>query len=201
MYYQVEIVYSFYIDLPVIHTLSIGKYSFFTITSVSLTCIFYTFHYIKIFHLRQVLILVVLDHSILSLPLPLFQILVFLLSFSSSSDSLQLKNQIISHLNPISCNGSLLVSSDSDCSKLYQNGWTSITVNEGLCNSMTNNLTISDNPCLESIVIKKNSLRNLNSLVISNNTQLSNIVTEDGEDWGFNGPFYNVKSVEISSIF
>ena len=72
-------------------------------------------------------------------------------------------------------------------------------MNEGLCNSMRGNLSISDNPCLETIVIKKNSLKNLNSLVISNNPQLSNIVTEDGE-WG-TCAFENVKSVEISSIF
>ena len=64
---------------------------------------------------------------------------------------------------------------------------------------MTSKLTISDNPCLESIVIKKNSLRNLNSLVISNNPQLSSIETEDSE-WE-TGIFYYVKNVEISSIF
>ena len=71
---------------------------------------------------------------------------------------------------------------------------------------MTSKLTISDNPCLETIVIKKNSLKNLNSLVISNNPQLSSIVTEDGEEWNselqsFNAACENVKSVEITSIF
>ena len=60
----------------------------------------------------------------------------------------------------------LHVLSDNDCERLLENGWKSITVNEGLCNSMTNNLTISDNPCLESIVLKKNSLKYLNSLFI-----------------------------------
>ena len=71
---------------------------------------------------------------------------------------------------------------------------------------MTNDLTISYDPCLESVVIKKNSLKNLNSLVISNNPQLSSIVIENGEDWDeedqtYYAPFENVKSVEISSIF
>ena len=71
---------------------------------------------------------------------------------------------------------------------------------------MTNDLTISYDPCLESVVIKKNSLKNLNSLVISNNPQLSSIVTEDGQGWDSTlqtnfAPFENVKSVEISSIF
>ena len=65
---------------------------------------------------------------------------------------------------------------------------------------------LSYNPCLESIVIKKNSLKYLNSLVISNNPQLSNIVIQDGGSWdssqrSYNAPFEKVKSVEMSSIF
>ena len=74
-------------------------------------------------------------------------------------------------------------------------------MNEGLCNSLTSNLTISNNPCLLLIDIKKNSLKNLNSLVISNITQLSSIITGDGEYGENNGVFYYVKSVEFSSIF
>ena len=71
---------------------------------------------------------------------------------------------------------------------------------------MTNDLTISYDLCLESVVIKKNSLKNLNSLVISNNPQLSSIVIEDGDGWdsllqSYCAPFENVKSVKISSIF
>ena len=118
--------------------------------------------------------------------------------------STNLKNQISSSLeydHNVVCQP-LTITSNSDCNKLLQNGWKSITVNEGLCNSMTNNLTISYYPCLESIVLKKNSLKNLNSLVISNNTQLSSIVTEDGNWYSDDGgTFYYVKSVEISSIF
>ena len=96
----------------------------------------------------------------------------------------------------------LVITSDSDCERLLQNGWKSITVNEGLCNSMRGNLVISDNACLETIVIKKNSLKNLNSLVISNNPQLSSIVTEDGQGYpDYTGVGYYVKNVEISSIF
>ena len=134
-------------------------------------------------------------------------IVIFILLFHIVSSNLQ--TMIISSLGIRSCSAaqSLTVSSDSDCEKLFENGWKSITVNEGLCNSMTSNLTISDNPCLETIVIKKNSLKNLNSLVISNNPQLSSIETEDGDGgWSGNdsrntGAFYYVKSVKISSIF
>ena len=120
--------------------------------------------------------------------------------------STNLKNQISSSLeydHNVDCQP-LTISSNSDCNKLLQNGWKSITVNEGLCNSMTNNLTISHNPCLESIVLKKNSLKYLNSLVISNNPQLSSIVIQDGNG-GYSsessntGVGYYVTSVEISS--
>ena len=122
--------------------------------------------------------------------------------------STNLKNQISSSLDynhNVVCQP-LIITSNSNCAKLQQSGWKSITVNEGLCNSMTNDLTISYDPCLESVVIKKNSLKNLNSLVISNNPQLSSIVTEDSQGWNsqsqsYNAPFENVKSVEISSIF
>ena len=59
---------------------------------------------------------------------------------------------------------------------------------------------------LKKVIVKKNSLKNLNSLVISNNDELESIVTEDGQDWDSTNhtgyaPFENVKSVEISSIF
>ena len=89
---------------------------------------------------------------------------------------------------------SLTVSSDSDCEKLHQDRWKSITVNSGLCNSMRGNLSISNYPCLQSIEINSNSLQNLNSLVISNNPQLNSIVTKDSA-------LYYVQSVTISSIF
>ena len=207
LYYQVEIVYSFYIDLPILNTLSFGTYSFFAITSISLSSISHSFHYIKIFHFLLVLILIVLDHSIPSLPLLLLQILVLFLYFFSSSDSFQLKNQIISQLNPISCYGSLTISSDSDCNKLYQNGWTSITVNEGYCNSITTNLIISDYSCLETLYFKTNSLKNLNSVVIKDNPLLRHISVYSGDGgWSGNdsrntGTFYYVKSVTLSSIF
>ena len=54
--------------------------------------------------------------------------------------------------------------------------------------------------------MKKNSLKNLNSLVISNNNELESIEIEDGQNWDkenktWYAPFENVKSVEISSIF
>ena len=170
-------------------------------TSISLTSISYSFHYIKIFHLLLVLILVVLDHSILSLLLLSLQIhVLLLLLFASFSDSLQLKNHIISQLNPISCSGSLIISSNSNCYKINQNGWTSITVNEGYCNDMTSDINISYNPCLQSIVVKKNSYMYVNSLTISNNPLLQTIEA-DGTISIATGAFEFLKTtVVISSI-
>ena len=121
-------------------------------------------------------------------------IVIFLLLFHIVSSNLQ--TMIISSLGIRSCSAaqSLTVSSDSDCEKLHQDRWTSITVNSGLCNSMRGNLSISNYPCLQSIEINSNSLQNLNSLVISNNPQLNSIVTKDSA-------LYYVQSVTISSIF
>ena len=78
--------------------------------------------------------------------------------------------------------------------KIQERGWKSITVNSGRCNSMRDILSISNNPCLQTIEINSNSLQNLNSLVISNNPQLNSIVTK-------NSALFYVQSVTISSIF
>ena len=59
---------------------------------------------------------------------------------------------------------------------------------------------------LKKLILHKNSLKNLNSLVISNNKKLEIIKIEDGErGWSGDesrntGVCYNVKNVEISSI-
>ena len=52
---------------------------------------------------------------------------------------------------------------------------------------------------LKKLIVKKNSLQNLNSLVISNNSELESIEIEDGE-WE-KSSFYSVNNVEISSRF
>ena len=55
---------------------------------------------------------------------------------------------------------------------------------------------------LKKLILHKNSLKNLNSLVISNNNELTIIEIEDGNGYPDNtGVCYNVKNVEISSIF
>ena len=60
------------------------------------------------------------------------------------------------------------------------------------------NLIIQNYPNLQSIIVKKESLKNLNSLKICNCEKLKTIETGDGDDW--NGAFDNVKNVIIESI-
>ena len=74
-----------------------------------------------------------------------------------------------------------------------------LIIDKGCCNDMIIDLRICYYNNLERIVVKKNSLQNLNSLVISNNPQLESIETKDGDYE--TGAFWNVKSVEITSIF
>ena len=65
-------------------------------------------------------------------------------------------------------------------------------------NDYYGNLVIQNYPNLQSIVVKKNSLRNLNLLKICNCDKLKTIEIEDG-NWR-EGAFYNVKNVIIESI-
>ena len=91
-------------------------------------------------------------------------------------------NEISIRLLPESCLSAekLIIESDSDCSKLLQTNWQSITVNEGLCNSMTGSLTISEYPNLMSISIALNSLKSITSLTISHNPYLYSFDIQDG---------------------
>ena len=72
-------------------------------------------------------------------------------------------------------------------------------IEEEFGNDYYGNLVIENYPNLEKIVVKENSLKNLNSLKICNNEKLKTIEIEDG-DWYGNGAFYNVKNVIIESI-
>ena len=82
-----------------------------------------------------------------------------------------------------------------------------LVIEEGCGNELKIDLKICGFENLKKLIVKKNSLKNLNSLVISNNEELESIVTENG-DGGYSGNDlrntgfgYYVKSVEISSIF
>ena len=68
----------------------------------------------------------------------------------------------------------------------------SICVAKNCCNEMKGDLEISNYPYLKSLEVKKNSLKNLNSLKFSDNPVLKSIKTE-------HGAFNNVKNVTITS--
>ena len=72
-------------------------------------------------------------------------------------------------------------------------------IEEEFGNDYFGNLVIENYPNLEKIVVKKNSLKNLNSLKICNNEKLKTIEIENGEDWN-SGALYNVNNVIIESI-
>ena len=89
-------------------------------------------------------------HSIDYLLIMYIMIPVFIHSFIHSFIvSSSLANQISNHLYTIPttsiCGSPLVIQDDSDCYKVNQSGWSSIIVNEGLCNSMTGSLSISNN--------------------------------------------------------
>ena len=79
-----------------------------------------------------------------------------------------------------------------------------LVIAEGCGNEMKADLELCGFENLESIVVKKNSLKNLNSLKISDNPVLERIETENGSG-GYSdssrntGAFYYVKSVTITS--
>ena len=83
-----------------------------------------------------------------------------------------------------------------------------IVIEEGCGNDLRIDLKICGMDNLKKLTVKKNSLKNLKSLVVSNNENLENIDIENekGEEdekedgYEYSAAFENVKSVEISSI-
>ena len=72
-------------------------------------------------------------------------------------------------------------------------------IREYFGNDFYGNLVIENYPNLQSIVVKKNSLKNLNSLKICNCEKLETLEVKDG-DWRVSGAFNNVKNVIIERI-
>ena len=76
---------------------------------------------------------------------------------------------------------------------IYESGWSSITVKEGYCNSLSDSLVISNDNCLQYIYLQDYTLSNIQSVVLSNLTNLSLIRMEY--------TLYQVYSLILSSIF
>ena len=81
-----------------------------------------------------------------------------------------------------------------------------LVIEEGCGNKLKIDLKICGFENLKKLKVKKNSLQNLNSLIISNNDALERIEIDDGEDYvtmnqTYCAPFEKVNSLTLSSIF
>ena len=117
------------------------------------------------------------------------------ISFLASS---LLANQIKLYLYTLPtnaiCGTPLIINNENECNLLYQSGWSSIRVNEGLCNSITGILTISNNTCLQYIYIESETLRNINSLILNSLPNLEMFITE-----GYS--LHDTSDIQLSSTF
>ena len=75
-----------------------------------------------------------------------------------------------------------------------------LVIDEGCGNEMKNDLRLCGFENLEKLVVKKNSLKNLSLLRISDNPVLNSIEIEDGDMESNSVAFLNVKNTVISSI-
>ena len=114
-------------------------------------------------------------------------ILVF--NITKEVDSINFKNTIIQSQLPFELPG-------------FEKDIQEMIIEKGFGNDYYGNLVIENYPNLQSIIVKKNSLKNLNSLKICNCEILKNIDIEDGDNWDDwdDGAFNNVKNVIIESI-
>ena len=76
---------------------------------------------------------------------------------------------------------------------IYESGWSSITVKEGYCDSLSDDLVISNDNCLQYIYLQDNTLSSIQFITLSNLTNLSLIRIEY--------TLYQVYSLTLSSIF
>ena len=125
-------------------------------------------------------ILMVKKHSIDYIRI-IFNMMKVWYLFYSSLESIELANQILPHViqwnTDIVDDNPLVIENEDDYTKLI-----------GFDH-------------LKKLKFHKNSLKNLDSLVISNNNELKTIEIEDDDESRNTGVCYNVKNVELSSIF
>ena len=91
----------------------------------------------------------------------------------------------------------IVIKNEEDCFRIYDL-IKELEIGENCLNEWKYDLVIENYPNLQSIVVKKSSLQNLNSLKICNCEKLKTIEIEDGDFR--NGDFNNVKNVIIESI-
>ena len=80
-----------------------------------------------------------------------------------------------------------------------------LIIEEGCGNDLKIDLSLSGFDNMESLIVKRDSLKFLKSLIISKNDKLKTIQTEKGNTWNeknksYQSAFENVNTVEITSI-
>ena len=127
-------------------------------------------------------ILMVKMHSIDYIRI-IFNMMRVLYLFYSSLESIELFNQIISHViqlsNDIVDDNPLVIENEDDYAKLNDKNWSSILVKEGLFNEMEDELILNDYPHVQFIHIQERSFENISSLTISNLPELICLIIED----------------------
>ena len=117
--------------------------------------------------------------------------------FSSSLESIELANQIISFViqwsNDIVDNP-LVLENEDDYAKLNDKNWSSIIVKEGLFEEMGDELILNDYPHVQFIHFQIKSFKYISSLTISNLPELKFLIIEDNS-------FRDTTSLTLSSIF
>ena len=88
----------------------------------------------------------------------------------------------------------LVIENEDDYAKLNDKNWSSITVKEGLCKEMRDELILNDYPHVQFIHIQGGSFKNISSLTISNLSELKLLIVEEYS-------FYSTTSLTLSSIF
>ena len=112
---------------------------------------------------------------------------IVVFNITKEVDSINFKNAIIQYQLPFE-----LSEFEKDIQEMI--------IEEEFGNDYYGNLVIQNCPNLQSIVVKKSSLKNLNSLKICNCEKLETIEIEDCDGWKENSAFYNMKNVIIQSI-
>ena len=88
----------------------------------------------------------------------------------------------------------LVIENEDDYAKLNDKNWSSITVKEGLCKEMNDELILNDYLHVQFIHIQEESFQNISSLTISNLPELKYLIFEKYS-------FYKTTSLTLSSIF
>ena len=93
----------------------------------------------------------------------------------------------------------IVIKNEEDCMK-FHDLIKELEIGKNCLNEWKGDLVIENYPNLQSIVVKKESLQNLNSLKICNCENLKTINIEDGDIDDWSSAFCNVNEVIINSI-